>query len=110
MKLVTNINPKALQLTILFLRQYHPQTAQLLPGPKEYPPPGAELLIEVAPSTVSEIIDSLNHIAEQWLNEKSPKSKKKERDYYRQGCIAFLLDEWIKIGEQCRQTLKAQIH
>jgi hypothetical protein len=32
--MITGIDPKALQLTIVLLRQYHPKLATLLPGPK----------------------------------------------------------------------------
>ncbi|MGH1486112.1 MAG: hypothetical protein ACRBCI_07805 [Cellvibrionaceae bacterium] len=110
MKLVTGINPKALQLTMLFLRQYNPQAAKLLPGPKEYPLPGAEMNIEVNPETVSEIIHAINQIGEQWLSEKSRDPSERERNYYRQGCIAFLLEEWIAIGEQCKEKLKIQMN
>ena len=110
MKLVTGIDPKALQLTMLFLRQYNPKAAQLIPGPSEYPTPGADMSMEVDPNTVSEIIHAINKIGEQWLSEKSRTSAERERDYYRQGCIAFLLEEWIKIGEQCKEKLKVQIN
>lgn len=103
MKLVTGIDAKALQLSIIILRQYNPEVATLLPGPDKYPSPGADVSIQVEASTANVVVDALNAIGKQWLAERSRSSAEQERDYYRQNCLTFVLSKWMAISKQCEQ-------
>jgi hypothetical protein len=102
--MITDVDPKALQLTIILLRQYEPDLAHVLPGPEEYPLPGEEVNLRLSPTDITEIIAALNKIGQLWLNEKSGKTRNRDRDRHRQSCLSFLLTEWIKAGEQYQQT------
>ena len=110
LQFITGIDPKAVQLTIILLRQYNPQLASYLPGPSEYPPPGVEINLQLPPETIPDIIAELNRIGDLWLEEKSRTPQNKTRDAHRQNCLSFILEEWIKAGEQCQKYIKAQIH
>ncbi|MEO0442192.1 MAG: hypothetical protein AAFZ92_00415 [Pseudomonadota bacterium] len=110
MQFITGIDPKAVQLTIILLRQYSPQLASHLPGPSEYPTPGLELNLRLPPELIPEIISELNRIGDIWLQEKSITPQNKSRDTHRQKCLRFNLDEWIKAGEQSQNYIKKQLH
>jgi hypothetical protein len=111
--MITDIDPKALQLTIILLRQYQPELAHVLPGPEEYPLPGEEVNLKLSPTDITEIISALNKIGQTWLKEKAGKGRNEDRDRHRQSCLSFLLNEWIKAGEQYQQfnnTLTLKVH
>ena len=110
MHIITGIDPKAVQLTIILLRQYNPQLATYLPGPSEYPLPGIDLNLTLEPEVIADIIAELNNIGQRWIEEKARSKRKSSRDTHRQHCLRFLLDEWIAAGEQCKQYIQAQLH
>ncbi len=108
--MITGIDPKALQLTIILLRQYHPRLASLLPGPEQYPSPGTEVNLDLDPDKIPEIIKALNDLGTEWLAEKPHNPTEKSRNSLRQKCLIFILDEWIRIGEQYEHQVKVMLH
>ena len=108
--MIAGIELKALQLTIILLRQYKPKLAKLLPGPNQYPLPDIDINLQMDPDQIAEIIAALNELGELWLIEKSRSPSERSRNILRQKCLAYLLDEWIKVGEDCRQQFKVQLH
>jgi hypothetical protein len=99
------IELKALQLTIILLRQYKPELAKLLPGPNQYPLPDIDISLQMEADDIAKIIGALNELGELWLIEKSISPSEKSRNKLRQKCLAYLLDEWIKVGENYQQQL-----
>lgn len=104
------INPKALQLSIIMLRQYRPAVAKLLPGPESYPATGNDIELNLSPSSVSNIIVALNELGDEWVADAKRKPNQTGRNQLRQQCLSFILDEWISVGEQCQRQLKMSIH
>ena len=110
MLIIAGINPKALQLTIMLLRQYAPKLKRVLSDSDEYPLPGTDIDLELETALIPEIIASITALGEQWLVEAPASDTEKIRDDLRQKCIHFILDEWIKIGEECQQRIKGYSH
>ena len=109
MLIIAGINPQALQLTIMLLRQYESKLSRVS-DTEEYPLPGTDIELELETGLIPEIIASITELGEQWLAEKPASDTEKSRDDLRQKCIHFILDEWIKIGEECRQRVKGYSH
>lgn len=110
MLIIAGINPKALQLTIMLLRQYQPKLTRVLDNSEEYPLPGTDIDIELEAELIPTIIASITELGEQWLAAKPSNDSEKSRDDLRQKCIHFILAEWIKVGEECRQRVKGYAH
>lgn len=106
----TYINPKALQLSIIMLRQYRPAIAKLLPGPESYPTIGADIELKLHSQSISNIIAALNELGDEWVADAKRKPRETSRNQLRQQCLSFILDEWIAVGEQCQRQLKMSIH
>lgn len=109
MQVIAGINPKALELTVILLRQYQPKLTRIK-GPEEHPFPGTDIELELDVDIIPQIIASITQLGEQWLNEKPADNSDKSRDDLRQKCIHFILNEWIKIGEECRQRVKGYLN
>ena len=110
MLIITGINPKALQLTIMLLRRYEFKLKRVLSDSDEYPLPGTDIDLELETALIPEIIASITALGEQWLAEEPTSEAEKSRYDLRQECIYFILDEWIKIGEECQQRIKGYSH
>jgi hypothetical protein len=108
--IITGINPKALQLTIMLLRRYESKLKRVLSDSDEYPLPGTDIDLELEAALIPEIIASITALGEQWLAEEPTSEAEKSRYALRQECIYFILDEWIKIGEECQQRIKGYSH
>lgn len=108
--IIAGINPKALQLTITLLRQYQSKLSKVLKGPEEFPLPDTDIELELEAELIPKIIVSITELGEQWLTERPTNDTEKARDDLRQKCIHFILNEWIKIGEECRQRVKGYAH
>lgn len=104
------INPKALQLSIIMLRQYKPAAAKLLPGPEHYPLSGDDIPLHLNYSAVTEIIGALNDLGQIWYDEANQFPNQVDRNRLRKDCLAFILEEWIHIGEQYEQAPQSIIH
>ncbi len=115
MQPATTIDPKALRLTIILLRQYRPTVAKLLPGPAHYPTSGDEAILQLGPESITDIIASLNDLGDEWIEEAKRSPSETQKHSLRQQCLAFILEEWIGVAEQCQNqsrynTVKAIIH
>ncbi len=110
MQVIAGINPKALELTVVLLRQYQPKLTRIIKGPEEHPLPDTDVELELDADIIPQIISSITQLGEQWLSEKPADESDKARDDLRQKCIHFILDEWIKIGEECRQRVKGYLN
>ena len=110
MLIITGINPKALQLTIMLLRQYEPKLKRVLSDSDEYPLPGTDIDLELEAALIPEIIASITALGEQWLAEEPTSDTEKSRYELRQECIYFIVDEWIKIGGECQRRIKGYSH
>jgi hypothetical protein len=108
--IITGINPKALQLTIMLLRRYEAKLKRVLSDSDEYPLPGTDIDLELEAALIPEIIASITALGEQWLAEEPTSDTEKSRYDLRQECVYFILDEWIKIGEECQQRIKGYSH
>lgn len=108
MQIVTGIDPKALQLTGILLRQYKPELAALLPNLKQHTIKDVEFNIKLSPEEITLIIQALNEIGEQWLEEKKPNQPL--RDKQRQKCLSFVLHEWIRACEYYQKQIQIQLH
>lgn len=109
MQVIAGINPKALELTVILLRQYQPKLMRLK-GPEEHPFPDTDIELELDVDIIPQIIASITQLGEQWLNEKPTNNSDRSRDDLRQKCIHFILNEWIKVGEECRQRVKGYLN
>lgn len=92
------------------LRQYRPDVAQFLPGPASYPNIGNDIELQLSSTEISNIIAALNELGDEWIAEAKRKPTETNRNHLRQQCLAFILDEWISVGEQCQRQLKMSLH
>jgi hypothetical protein len=110
LQIIVGINSQALQLTAVLLPRYKPNLNRLLKGSGEYPLPGTDIEIEIDAEVIPKIIESITKLGDQWLAQNPSTETDKDRDNLRQKCIHFILDEWIKIGEECQQRVKGYSH
>jgi hypothetical protein len=100
--IIAGINPEALQLTTLLLPQYESKLIRVLKDSEEYPLPGIDIELEIKVELVPQIIAAIIELGERWLAQKHSNEDEKNRDALRQRCIHIVLNEWIKIGDECR--------
>jgi len=92
------------------LRQYRPAIAKLLPGPTSYPSIGSDIELSLDSYAVADIIAALNELGDDWITEAKRKPNEANRNQLREQCLAFILDEWISVGEQCQRQINTRIH
>lgn len=92
------------------LRQYRPAIAKFLPGPESYPSVGADIELNLDSKAIANIIAALNELGDEWIADAKRKPSETNRNQLRQQCLAFILDEWISVGEQCQRQVKMTIH
>ncbi|MFT6387829.1 MAG: hypothetical protein ACJAUP_001201 [Cellvibrionaceae bacterium] len=92
------------------LRLYRPTIAKLLPGPKNYPSLGSDIELSLDSHAISGIIAVLNELGDDWIAEAKRKPCETNRNQLRQQCLAFILDEWFSIDEQCQRQIKMGIN
>ncbi len=110
MLIIAGINPEALQLTTMLLPQYEPKLTRVLKDSEEYPLPGTDIELEIKVELIPQIIAAITEFGEQWLAQKRSSDDETDGDALRQRCIHFILNEWIKIGDECRQRVKGYAH
>jgi hypothetical protein len=108
--IIAGINPKALQLTTMLLPQYEPWLTRILNDSEEQPLPGTDVELEIKAEMIPKIIATITELGEEWLTQKLSNEDEENRDDLRQKCIHFILNEWIKIGDECRQRVKGYAH
>ena len=105
-----SIEIKALQLSIILLRQYQPALAKLLPGPAQYPTHNADVVLHLNADQVAEIIAALTTMGQQWFDENQTQQVDRNRNRLRQQCIGYLLQQWIAVGDHFQNNPQQQIH
>jgi hypothetical protein len=100
----SRIDPQSLLLTRKLLENRSPALSHALPIHTQSRYPLNEVTIELDIDTVNNIINELTTIGETWL-------KDEDNDCYdeRKQIMAYLLKQWIKIGEDTTSIGSSQV-
>ena len=107
--MTVSIDSKALQLTIILLRQTQPILSRLLPGLGQFPRE-RDVELDLNARQVGMIVNSLTELGNEWLNDTTQPSEESERNSLRQKTIGYLLHEWIKAGESFEYRKSRTVH
>lgn len=103
MSIFSCIDSQSLMLTRKLLENHAPQLCEALPQQSLSRYPLDEITIELELDTIKGIINKLTQLGNHWLDDSSSNSHNE-----RKIIIAYLLKNWIKIGEDANQLVDSQ--
>lgn len=105
MKIISSIDPQALQITRQLLAMHQPSLSHALPELTPISAQRDDVIIEINTATIIRIIRELNIIGTQWDME-----TENDHEAVRNDIMNYLLTQWIKVGEDAaHQSISNEI-